>query len=69
MEEVLRQPDVDCVTWLAITIVQVYNKKEQVEQRYTKPTVWGQKGPRKLNAGAKACAGREKEVRERTSLY
>lgn len=65
----MRQLDIDSVTWLAITMMQVYNEKERLGQKQTKPTVWVQKGPRKSNARAKACAVREKEVRERPNLY
>ena len=62
LEEISRQPSIDCVLWLlVVSLTQIYHGKEQVGQRETqRGQLEEQKNTRKCNIGAKSCAQGDK---------
>lgn len=71
MTEISRQPNTDCVTWLlAITLAQVYNKKEfkQGKKKIQNAHLEEKEGTRKYNVIAKDKK-KNKEIEKRSGLH
>lgn len=64
VDEVSGQPHVDCIIWLlVITVVWIYNEKEQVEQEEMQKVQFEEtKTIQKLKVVSKACTERDTEI-------
>lgn len=60
----------DSATWSPIiTLMQIYNKKERVEQKEVQNMVLREKSTWKFNAGVQNCAKRDRETEVRPDVH
>lgn len=65
MEEISKQPNIDSAPFLlVITLMQVYNEKEQLGDKIYKMTSLKGRVPRNFHVRAQGCAERDKMIQD-----